>query len=66
MKKKLESQLAAFIGLGLFGLAWTLQDSHEFNLAIESFDPSTPRPRLGRLVIMRKNLIDYMNDPGII
>jgi hypothetical protein len=53
MKKKLESQLAAFIGFGLFGLAWTLQDSHEFYWR-GSFDPSTPRPRLGRLAVMGK------------
>jgi hypothetical protein len=33
MKKKLERQLAAFIGFGLFGLAWTLKD---FYLAMEA------------------------------
>ena len=36
MKKNLESQLAAFVGFGLIGLAWTLKDSHEFYLAMEA------------------------------
>jgi hypothetical protein len=34
MKKNLESQLAAFIGFGLLGLAGTLMASHEFCLAM--------------------------------